>query len=291
MTSRNIDLRIDGCTDLNRRKMGSSYRLAIMLKIWAYCTLVMLASSGTVAGEVVIELSAADSPNGDLFSSAEEGYPVASQPEDSAIALSTAIVPNPATNSGGNRVPSLIFLGMSKPWISIASVALFFTSTTVVAIFLFSRAPVIELDDPRRYRVDGPRPTRLGHESESKRHRSGRPRKARRKAREGAGAVVANLDFTPHDQPETIADVAHQLVSSLTDAEHDLLRDASGDILSVGIKIGIRQNWQVCNPNSSVFLDAVDNYEAYDADAVCHVIIEAAQELLSDSETTKRTEW
>lgn len=179
---------------------------------------------------------------------------------------------------------SLVFVGTSNRWIFMASVVLFFALATFVSVLLITRAPVIQDGDLRLYTVDGPRPARLGCESEGKRHRSERPRKARRTSRETSGAVLANRDVTPKYQPETIEDAAYYLLSSLTQAEHHLLRDASDDMLCVGIKIGIRQSWQVCNPNSPVFFDAVDNYEAYDADAVCDRIIETAQELL-------RAEW
>ncbi|TWT67403.1 hypothetical protein [Allorhodopirellula solitaria] len=179
-------------------------------------------------------------------------------------------------------------LGASRRWISIAGFALIFTVTTAGAVFLISRAPILEFDDPLSYSVEGPGPTKLDRGSESRRHHSEHRQKTRRDTREHVQVVNQGAELLPSDQLETIEDAAYYLVSGLTEAERDLLRDAPDDMLCAGIRIGIRQNWQVCNPKSSVCVDAADNYSVYVADEVCDAIIETAQELISIKSSSDR---
>ncbi len=235
----------------------STICVASMLKTWAYCTLIMLAHSGTVAGDISWS-DEATSPTSSRAQSiagtrvgkssqAIEGLDLAHVdvrtdrdptlftaippvskpvviaepkvdsvlPEGEAWRLSRVEVvdhcikelafansiyfylsraPRPAWKFGnklgsidltsrlvsGDSIPetsSMAFLGMSRRWVFIVSAALFFTLTTIIAIFLISHAPVIEFDDPPPYRVDGPRPTKLGRQSDSQRHRLGHQRK------------------------------------------------------------------------------------------------------------------
>ncbi len=187
----------------------------------------------------------------------------------------------PVSDGPTLKPTSLAFLGMSWRWFSILSTALFFALTTVGSMFLISRAGVIEYLDPRSYSPDGPRPTRLRHESLRKNSLSGWDWKARRRARKRVGDINVNLDhLASNDGPKTVEAAARQLVNSLTDAERQLLRQPEGHMLRSQIRLEIRHIWRLHNPNSLLCFDAEDNHKAYDPDAISGVIVKSAQELI-----------
>src|SRR5690606_25615962 len=105
--------------------------------------------------------------------------------------------------------------------------------------------------------------------------------KNRKSAREKAIADLRKIGRTSNEIPRTVEAAAQQLIASLSETERELLRDPSGHLLRLRIRLKIRQNWGLSNPNSAICFDAVDHYEAYDPDTISGVIVDAAQELLS----------
>ncbi|TWU19493.1 hypothetical protein [Allorhodopirellula heiligendammensis] len=184
-----------------------------MLNHWVCCTLMALALSGAVANGNVIGEGLAETPSKHMLAPADVGNPVRSELMASTFVASAtreATETNaPAEGSVGvavgsddasNGVESTLLTTQgaeaSSGWMAVLIVALFFTSTTIVAIFLLSRAPVMDFDDPRRYEVDGRMPGKLERQSDSGRQRPGRRPQASTKPRKPTRAIM-NLDFTP----------------------------------------------------------------------------------------------
>lgn len=139
----------------------------------------------------------------------------------------------------------------------------------------------MEDGDLRRYAGHRAGPTKLARSSRYSRTHSGDGAKIRKTFRKKSLADLKEFSRGGHDLPQTVEAAAQQLVASLTETERALLRERADCALQIGIRMEIRQTWQLWNPNSALCFDAVDHHKAYDPDMISGVIVEAAQELLT----------